>query len=41
MYDGWGWRPYVSAAERRRRALREMGALLKPNGILVAPGTFF
>jgi uncharacterized Zn finger protein len=22
--DFWGWRPYVSAAERRRRALREM-----------------
>ena len=29
MYDGWGWRPYVSAAERRRRALREMGDLRK------------
>lgn len=24
MGDFWGWRPYVSAAERRRKALREM-----------------
>jgi uncharacterized Zn finger protein len=23
-YDGWGWRPYVSVAERRRKAMREM-----------------
>jgi uncharacterized Zn finger protein len=23
-YDGWGWRPYVSVAERRYRAAREM-----------------
>ena len=23
-YDGWGWRPYVPVAERRRKALREM-----------------
>jgi uncharacterized Zn finger protein len=23
-YDGWGWRPYVSVAERRRKALREL-----------------
>ena len=26
MYYDWGWRPYVSAAERRRQALREMTA---------------
>ncbi|HUJ51574.1 MAG TPA: hypothetical protein VLW25_15300, partial [Bryobacteraceae bacterium] len=24
MADYWGWRPYVSVAERRRRAAREM-----------------
>jgi len=24
MYGGWGWRPYVSVAERRSQALREM-----------------
>ncbi len=29
MYDGWGWRPYVSAAERRLRALRETAKLTK------------
>ena len=23
-YGGWGWRPYVSAAERRRKAAKEM-----------------
>ncbi len=23
-YDGWGWKPYVSVAERRRKAAREM-----------------
>lgn len=23
-FDGWGWKPYVSAAERRLKALREM-----------------
>jgi uncharacterized Zn finger protein len=23
-FDGWGWRPYVSVAERRRKAAREM-----------------
>src|SRR5438552_3624274 len=23
-YRNWGWQPYVSAAERRRKALREM-----------------
>ena len=36
MYDGWGWRPYVSAAERRLRALREMAKLTK-KGHLVSP----
>ncbi|MGH9351461.1 MAG: SWIM zinc finger family protein [Terriglobia bacterium] len=29
MYDDWGWRPYVSVAERRRKALREMERLRK------------
>jgi uncharacterized Zn finger protein len=29
MYDGWDGRPYVSAAERRRKALREMDRLEK------------
>jgi SWIM zinc finger len=24
VYEGWGWRPYVSAAERRHKAAREM-----------------
>ncbi len=24
MYNGWGWRPYVSVAERRLRATHEM-----------------
>jgi hypothetical protein len=24
MYGGWGWRPYVSVAERRMKAVREM-----------------
>ena len=23
-YEGWGWRPYVPVAERRRKAAREM-----------------
>jgi len=27
MYNGWGWRPYVSVAERRLRATREMAKL--------------
>jgi uncharacterized Zn finger protein len=29
VYDGWGWKPYVSAAERRLRALREIAKLTK------------
>jgi len=29
MYYDWGWRPYVSAAERRRQALRVMEQLRK------------
>jgi uncharacterized Zn finger protein len=36
MYNGWGWRPYVSAAERRRQALRKMEKLRK-KGHLVSP----
>ncbi len=24
VYEGWGWRPYVSVAERRRKAAREL-----------------
>jgi len=29
MDGGWGWKPYVSAAERRRKALRTMESLRK------------
>ncbi len=29
MYGGWGWRPYVSVAERRRKAAKEMEKLRK------------
>ena len=29
MYNGWGWRPYVSVAERRLRAMRKMATLRK------------
>ena len=29
MYDGWGWRPYVSVAERRRKAALKMEKLKK------------
>src|SRR5579872_2779336 len=29
MYGGWGWRPYVSVAERRRKATKEMEKLRK------------
>lgn len=29
MYNDWGWRPYVSAAERRLQALRKMEKLRK------------
>jgi uncharacterized Zn finger protein len=36
MYDDWGWRPYVSAAERRRNALKEMEKH-KKKGHLVSP----
>jgi uncharacterized Zn finger protein len=36
VYDGWGWKPYVSAAERRLRALREIAKLTK-KGHLVSP----
>lgn len=35
-YDGWGWRPYVSAAERRRKAAL-MIARLKKAGKPVSP----
>jgi hypothetical protein len=38
MYDGWGWRPYVSVAERRLEALREMDERRK-KGHSVSPGT--
>src|SRR6266850_1174217 len=34
--DYWGWKPYVSAAERRGQALREM-AKLKKQGRTVSP----
>jgi uncharacterized Zn finger protein len=34
--DYWGWRPYVSVAERRRQALSEM-AKLRKKGHLVSP----
>jgi uncharacterized Zn finger protein len=29
MYDGYGWAPYVSVAERRRKAFKKMEALRK------------
>ncbi len=35
-YDGWGFRPYVPVAERRRRAEREMQAR-KKQGHTVSP----
>ena len=35
-YDGWGWQPYVSVAERRRKAAREM-AKRKKQGHDVSP----
>lgn len=35
-YDGWGWKPYVSAAERRRKAVREMEKRRK-SGHTVSP----
>jgi uncharacterized Zn finger protein len=36
MYNDWGWRPYVSVAERRRKAAREMEKL-KKKGHPVSP----
>jgi hypothetical protein len=35
-YGGWGWRPYVSVAERRQKAAREMEKR-KKKGQLVSP----
>ena len=35
-YDGWGWRPYVSVAERRRKAARAMEKR-KKQGHAVSP----
>src|SRR6202451_2875207 len=35
-YDGWGWRPYVSVAQRRAKAAREM-AKRKKQGHALAP----
>src|ERR1017187_4710540 len=35
-YDGWGWRPYISVAERRRKAAREMEKR-KKQGHAVSP----
>src|SRR5882762_8475682 len=34
MYDGWGWRPYVSVAERRLQALREMDKRRKKRHVI-------
>jgi uncharacterized Zn finger protein len=36
MYDGWGWKPYVSVAERRRKALLKMDKLRK-KGRTISP----
>lgn len=36
MYDGWGWKPYVSAAERRLQSLRKLDNLRK-KGHQVSP----
>jgi hypothetical protein len=36
MYDGWGWRPYVSVAQRRQKALKKMEALRK-KGRTISP----
>jgi len=38
MYGGWGWRPYVSVAERRAQARRKMEKLRK-KGQTVSPVT--
>src|SRR6516164_7325097 len=35
-FGGWGWRPYVSVAERRRKALGEVEKRRK-KGLLVSP----
>ena len=35
-YYGWGWRPYVPVAERRRKAMREMEKR-KKQGHAVSP----
>src|ERR1700738_2647071 len=43
MYGGWGWKPYVSAAERRRKALKTMESLRKRGhavaGVVIAGRT--
>jgi uncharacterized Zn finger protein len=36
MYDGFGWAPYVSVAERRRKALKKMESLRK-KGRTISP----
>jgi uncharacterized Zn finger protein len=36
MYDGFGWRPYVPVAERRRKALKKMDSLRK-KGRAISP----
>src|SRR5260370_10106538 len=36
VYGGWGWKPYVSAAERRRKALKKMESRRK-RGHSVSP----
>jgi uncharacterized Zn finger protein len=36
MWGGFGWRPYVSVAERRRKALKKMDALRK-QGRVISP----
>jgi uncharacterized Zn finger protein len=34
MYDSFGWKPYVSVAERRRKALKKMEGLRKKDRII-------
>src|ERR1017187_1300507 len=34
MYDGYGWAPYVSVAERRRKALKRMESLRRKGSII-------
>lgn len=36
MYDSFGWKPYVSVAERRRKALKKMEGLRK-KGRIISP----